>query len=213
MYIYYFNLHARSKRRSASTHSNLSEREQWIRSGRKRSRSRELNTRPKQRKFEEKKYEEKKKKSFLEEIREKLNEVRPTQVVQYSHPPMGFQPNSMPTPVPAPQNQYFAPQNPTGMPTQYDQNFFVGEGYHQRPTLLVADVVSKPIPYNPMAMMPVRINPNVQFAMPAQQQSPLLTVAIQQDTPKMVKPSPPAVDPQRDIDKVIGLVFCRFFFI
>ncbi|XP_044255615.1 uncharacterized protein LOC123005749 [Tribolium madens] len=95
-----------------------SEREHWIRSSRKRSRSRSRDS-------PRKKREEAKKKSFLEEIRDKLNETtRPSVVplpsVQYN---MGYSNTVVPVPAPVPPpTQYFPPQ-------QYDQSFFIGDTF------------------------------------------------------------------------------------
>ncbi|EFA02081.2 uncharacterized protein mkg-p [Tribolium castaneum] len=111
----------RSRKRTSSIESGVSERELWIRSSRKRTRSRSRDS-------PRKKREETKKKSFLEEIRDKLNETSTRTVV--SVPPvqytMGYGnavpvPAPVPVPVPAP-TQYF-PQ------TQYDQNFFIGDSF------------------------------------------------------------------------------------
>lgn len=106
----------RSRKRTSSKDSNVSERELWIRT-RKRSRSRDsLKRRSKSRKYDE----EKKRKSFLEEIREKLNEVRPPPVVvQYPHPSVT---------APHPMGSYFT-TNSHPLQQQYDENFFIGDGY------------------------------------------------------------------------------------
>jgi hypothetical protein len=122
----------RVRRRTGSIDSNVSERELWIRSSRKRTRSRSRESqRTKQRKYEE---EKKKKKTFLEEIRDKLNEVRPpvpqapVQVMYgYSNGPQHQMPAPAPVPAPAP-NQFFQVGNNPAL-QQYDQSFFIGEGY------------------------------------------------------------------------------------
>ncbi|RZC33063.1 uncharacterized protein BDFB_002436 [Asbolus verrucosus] len=130
----------RPRRRTSSVDSNASERELWIRSSRKRSRSRSRDSplRLKSRKYEDKP----KKKTFLEEIRDKLNEVRPVPIVQYSHQNISAFTNatstahSIPAPVPAP-NQFFTQsQNNPGM-QQYDQRFFIGDAYPTGPSNVI----------------------------------------------------------------------------
>ncbi|KAJ8934243.1 hypothetical protein NQ314_013489 [Rhamnusium bicolor] len=159
--------------------SRESEREKWLRRRRTRSRS-------PRRKREEKK-------SFLQEIAEKLNETRPPpiNIMPSLQQPMHFimpqplppvpAPVPAPTPVPPPNNPPFFPpraQAPQQQFDPYDQNFFIGTPQPIRP------------PPNFIGQLQNKQSPAVGFPQP---QIPLNPLSIQPlNSPQLPNSSSPA---------------------
>ena len=167
----------RPRKRTSSMDSNLSERELWIRSTRKRSRSRDSPLR----RAKAKKYEEKKKKTFLEEIRDKLNETRTPLQIQPNYGMQQYAAAQAPAPVPAPA-QYFPP---TPTPQQYDQSFFIGDAYQSvsQPSM----VMGQPMRFNVAGGGGVMQVHPVQHVQPVQAPPPPAAPA-QAKLPPIIKP-------------------------